>query len=157
VRRGRAAEPLPALCEARQADLQAEALKLLLAAEDRDGGGAAPRCGCAWAARLGPRLREALDALHAGRASRLWPEIADPTPAELAAMPHGIDCERLTVHDLGAAFACEFHRRRRWCRGNCQGVFSVEPIRHEGVGPNTGRRFRFSDRGDAALFRLCRC
>ncbi len=99
-------------------------------------------------------MRAFLDSLRAAQAARIWPEIADPTASQREAMPHEIDCEGVTVHDLGEAFADEFHRLKLWCRENCEGVFAVEPIRRRGGGPDTGRRFRFSDKTDAALFRL---
>ena len=62
-----------------------------------------------------------------------------------------------TADDLGEAFADELHRRKRWCRENCEGFFTVGPIRHSPLGPDTGRRFCFSDRTDAAAFRLSFC
>jgi hypothetical protein len=72
-------------------------------------------------------------------------------------MPHEIDCEGVTVDDLGEAFADELHGRKRWCRENCAGVFTVEPIRRLPLGPDTGRRFCFSDQTAAAMFRLSFC
>ncbi len=99
-------------------------------------------------------IRAFLDGLRAARAARIWPEIADPTSAQRAAMPHEIDCDGLTVHDMGEGFADELHRLKLWCRENCEGVFAVEPVRDRGGGPDTGRRFRFSDETDAAFFRL---
>ncbi len=61
------------------------------------------------------------------------------------------------MHGLGEVFAAELHDRKRWCRDNCTGVFAVEPIWDRLVGRDTGRRFRFSDRTDAAMFRLAFC
>jgi hypothetical protein len=45
----------------------------------------------------------------------------------------------------GTAFAAEFHGRKPWCRENCRGGFAVEPIRPEGAGRDTERRFLFAD------------
>jgi hypothetical protein len=102
-------------------------------------------------------LRRLLDGVRAAQAARIWPEIADPTTAQRDAMPYEIDCAGVTVHDLGEAFAVELHDRKRRCRDNCTGVFAVEPTRDRRIGRDTGRRFRFSDRTDAAMFRLSWC
>ena len=102
-------------------------------------------------------LRRLLDGLKAARAARIWPEIADPTDAQRAAMRYGVDCEGVTVHDLGPAFAYELQALKGWCRENCTREFAVEPIRNAAVGRDTGRRFRFAEEFDAAAFRLfCR-
>jgi hypothetical protein len=61
------------------------------------------------------------------------------------------------VHELAKAFAHEFQGRRLWCREHCEGSFTVEPIRSAVEGRDTGRRFLFSDRTDAAVFRLTWC
>ncbi len=53
----------------------------------------------------------------------------------------------------GTAFAAEFHGRKPWCRENCRGGFAVEPIRPEGAGRDTERRFLFADAADPAAFR----
>jgi hypothetical protein len=98
-----------------------------------------------------------LHALKTDIATRMWPEIADPTDAQRAVMPHTIDCEGLTACDLRQAFAAELHARKRWCREHCAGVFCVEPIRPPTLGPDMGKRFRFSDQTDAAFFRLAFC
>ena len=100
-----------------------------------------------------PRMRAILEAVSTANAERLRPEIGWPRPAERAALCHEVECHGLTVHDLGQAFAGEFHRRKRWCREHCRSAFSVEPIRPEGGGRNRGRRFLFSDAADAAAFR----
>jgi hypothetical protein len=113
--------------------------------------------GCATDVRANAGMRNLLDGFRAARAARIWPEIADPSSAQRAAMPYGIDCDGVTVHDMGEAFADELHGRKRWCRENCTGVFSVEPIRDPGTSRDTGRRFRFSDPTDAAMFRLSWC
>ena len=99
-------------------------------------------------------LRNLPDDLRAARAARIWPEIADPTSAQRAAMPHRVDCGGVTVRDMQEAFAAELHRLKRWCREHCEGAFSVEPIRGPAAGRDTGRRFRFAEQGDAAFFRL---
>ena len=104
-------------------------------------------------------MRRALDALKAERAARIWPEIADPTPAERAAMPHEIDCEGVTADDLGEAFADELHRRKRWCRENCDGNLHrrADPASAR-LDPTTGRRFCFSDQIEMRrMFRLSFC
>ena len=108
-------------------------------------------------AAASPAMRRALDALKAGRATRIWPEIADPTEDQRAAMPHAIDCQGLTADVLGESFAAELHRRKDWCRENCAGFFAVGPIRRSPLGPATGRWFWFSDQTDAAAFRLSFC
>lgn len=102
-------------------------------------------------------LRKLSEGIRATQAARIWPEIADPTDAQRAAMRYGIDCEGVTVHDLGPAFAYELQALKGWCRENCTGQFAVEPIRDAAVGRDTGRRFRFAEEFDAAAFRLfCR-
>jgi hypothetical protein len=108
-------------------------------------------------ADVGPAVRRTLHTLKAEIAARMWPEIADPTDAQRAAMPHAIDCERPTAEDLRQAFAAELHARKRWCREHCAGVFCVKPIHRLTLGPDVGRRFRFSDQTDAAFFRLAFC
>ena len=102
---------------------------------------------------LAPRMRAILEAVRAAHAERIRPEIGWPNPAERAALRFEVECHGLTVHDLGEAFAAEFHGRERWCRDNCRGAFSVEPIRPEGGGRDTGRRFLFAGAADAAAFR----
>ncbi|GAA0577259.1 hypothetical protein GCM10009416_14830 [Craurococcus roseus] len=99
-------------------------------------------------------MRKLLGGIRAARATRIWPEVTDPTDAQRAAMPHGVDCEGVTVHDLGPIFGAELHRLKRWCREHREGAFSVEPIRDPATRQDTGRRFRFSRLEDAALFRL---
>lgn len=69
-------------------------------------------------------------------------------------MSYGVDCEGVTVHDLGAAFGAELHRFKRWCRECCTGAFAVEPIRDPVTRLDTGRRFLFADEENAAAFRL---
>ena len=103
---------------------------------------------------LHPRMRAILEAVRAAHAERIRPEIGSPSPAERAALRSEVECQGLAVHDLGEAFAGEFHGRKRWCRENCRGAFAVEPIRPEGgAGRDTGRRFLFADAADAAAFR----
>lgn len=75
------------------------------------------------------------------------------TADERAAMPHAVECPGLTVHDLCARFADALQGRRLWCRENCAGAFSVEPLRDGTTGRDTGRHFVFSDETDAARFR----
>lgn len=99
-------------------------------------------------------LRGLVADLRAARAARIWPEIADPTDAQHAAMRYGVDCEGVTVHDLGAAFGAEFHRLKRWCREYCTEAFAVEPIRDTATRRGTGRRFCFAYEEDAAALRL---
>ena len=101
----------------------------------------------------GPTMRAIMEAVRAMHAERIRPETGWPSPAERAALRFAVECHGLTVHDLGEAFAAEFHGRRRWCRERCHGAFSVEPIRPEGGGRESGRRFLFSDAADAAAFR----
>ena len=103
-------------------------------------------------------MRKLSDGMRAAHAARMWPEI-DQWSADWRAddMPYVVECDRLTVHDLGEAFADAFHDRKRWCRERCDGVFSVEPIWCADEGRDTGRRFRFSDQMDAAFFRLSWC
>ena len=103
---------------------------------------------------LDPWMRAILEAVRAAHAGRTRPEIGWPSPAERAALRFEVECPGLTVHDLGEAFAAEFHGRKRWCRENCRGAFAVEPIRPDGgAGRESGRRFLFSDAADAAAFR----
>ena len=101
----------------------------------------------------GPAMRAIMEAVRAASADWIRPEIGWPSAAGRAALRFGVECHGLTVRDLGEAFAAEFHGRRRWCREHCRGAFSVEPIRPDGVGRDTGRRFLFSDAADAAAFR----
>ena len=101
-----------------------------------------------------PAVRAILEAVRAAHAERIRPEIGWPSPAERAALRFEVECRGLTVHDLGEAFVAEFHGRERWCRDNCRGAFSVEPVREGGgAGRDSGRRFPFSDAADAAAFR----
>jgi hypothetical protein len=102
----------------------------------------------------GVAMRRLMDRVRAAHAEHIHPEIDNPTAALLATMPHAVDCLRLTVHDLGEAFADEFQSRRLWCREHCEGVFTVEPIWDRVGGRDTGRNFRFSNDDDAAMFRL---
>jgi len=100
-----------------------------------------------------PAMRAMMEAVHAAHAERIRPEIGWHSPAERAAFRFEVECHGLTVHDLGATFAGEFHGRKGWCREHGRGAFSVEPIRPEGGGCDTGRRFLFADAADAAAFR----
>jgi hypothetical protein len=100
-----------------------------------------------------PVMRAILEAVRVAHAERIRPEIGWPSPAQRAALRSEVECHGLSVHDLGEAFAAEFHGRERWCRDNCRGAFSVEPIRPEGGGRDTGRRFLFAGAADAAAFR----
>ena len=102
---------------------------------------------------LDPRMRAILEAVRAAHAERIRPEIGWPSPADRAALRFEVECRGLTVHDLGEAFAAEFHGRKRWCHETCRGAFAVGPIRPEGAGRDTGRRFLFSDAADAAAFK----
>ena len=103
---------------------------------------------------LDPRMRAILEAVRAAHAERIRPEVGWPSPAERAALHFGVECRGLTVHDIGEAFAREFHGRKRWCREHCRGAFAVEPIRPEGgAGRDSGHRFLFADAADAAAFR----
>ncbi len=98
--------------------------------------------------------RGLMDRVRAAHAARIHPEIADPTDARRAVVPHLVECFGLTVHDPGEAFAEEFQRRRPWCREHCGHAFAVEPVRDRAEGRDTGRRFRFADLEEAAMFRL---
>ena len=100
-----------------------------------------------------PAVRAILEAVRAAHAERFRPEIGWPSPAQRAALPYEVECHGLTLHDMGEAFAAAFHGRKRWCRDNCRGAFAVEPIRPEGGGRDTGRRFLFAHAADAAAFR----
>ena len=97
-----------------------------------------------------PAVRAILEAVRAAHAERIRPEVGWPSPAERAALRFEAECHGLTVHDMGEAFAAEFHRRKRWCREHCRGAFAVEPMRENGTGRDSGRCFRFAD---AAAFR----
>jgi hypothetical protein len=101
-------------------------------------------------------MRALMDQVRAAHGTRIWPEVDNPSAEQRAAMLYEIECHRLTVHDLGEAFAEAFQGRRLWCRENCEGVFCVEPIRGSG-GTDVGRIFRFSVKSDAALFRTNWC
>ncbi len=100
-----------------------------------------------------PAMREILEAVRAAHAERIRPEVVWPCPAERTALRFEVECHGLTVHDMGEAFAAGFHGRKRWCRENCRGTFSVEPLRKGGAGRDSGRRFLFADAADAAAFR----
>ena len=102
---------------------------------------------------LPPRMRAILEAVRAAHAERIRPEIGWPSPAGRATLRFGVECQGLTVQDVGEAFAAEFHGRKRWCREHCRGAFSVEPMREDGAGRDSGRRFLFADAADAAAFR----
>ena len=107
--------------------------------------------------RADASMRSIMDRVRAAHGERIWPEIDNPTPEQRASTPYEIDCDGLTVHRLGYAFADEFQGRRLWCRDHCEGTFAIEPIRSAAEGRDTGRRFLFSDRTDAAVFRLTWC
>ena len=100
-----------------------------------------------------PAVRAIAEAARAAHAERIRPEIGCPSPAERAALRFEVECQGLTVQDVGEAFAAEFHGRKRWCREHCRGAFSVEPMREDGTGRESGRRFLFADAADAAAFR----
>ena len=102
-------------------------------------------------------MRAMCDKVRASHAQRIWPEVSYPNATECAGMPYEIECPGLTVHDRGQAFAEEFQGRRLWCRENCRGAFSVEPIWCASEKRDIGRLFRFSSQADAALFRLHWC
>ena len=97
--------------------------------------------------------RAVVESVRAAYSARIRPEVGMSTADERAAMPHAVECPGLTVHDLGPAFADALQGRRLWCRENCAGPISVEPIRDDTTGHDTGRRFLFSDEADAAMFR----
>ncbi len=99
-----------------------------------------------------PAVRAILEAVRAAHAERIRPEVGWPSPAERAALRFEVECHGVAVHDLGEAFAAEFHGRKRCCRDNCRAAFAVEPIRKDEVGRDTGRRFLFADAADAAAF-----
>ena len=99
-----------------------------------------------------PPMRAIMDRVRAFHAGQIWPEIAVQFADDRGDLTHVIECPGLTVHDLGESFAEEYQGRRLWCRKNCRHKFSVEPIREAGQ-RDTGRRFRFADRTDAARFR----
>jgi hypothetical protein len=99
-------------------------------------------------------MRKIMDALRAANAVQIWPEIGNATAAQQEAMPHVVECDGLTVHDLGQRFAEEFQGRRLWCRKNCRSGFTVTPIRDAALRRDTGRRFSFADEAEAAMFRL---
>ena len=98
-------------------------------------------------------MRAISEAVRAAHAERIRPEVGWPSPAERTALRFEVECQGLTVHDLGEAFAAEFHGRKRWCRDNCRGALPVERIRPGGGGRDTGRRFRFAGAGDAVASR----
>ncbi len=102
---------------------------------------------------LDSKMRAILEVVRAAHAERIRPEVGWPSPAQRAALRFEVECHGLTVHGLGEAFAGGFHGRKRWCRERCAEAFSVEPIRPESGGRDTGRRFLFSDAADAAAFR----
>ena len=102
-------------------------------------------------------MQAIVEAVTAARTEWIRPETGWPSPAERAALRFAVECHGLTVHYLGEEFAAEFHGRRRWCRERCRGAFSVDPIRGDDVGRNTGRRFLFADAADAVAFRRRWC
>jgi hypothetical protein len=99
-------------------------------------------------------MRKIMDAVRAANSVQIWPEIDNATADQQAAMPYIVECDGLTVHDLGHAFAEDFQGRRLWCRKHCQSEFTVAPIRDAALGRDTGRRFAFADQLEAAMFRL---
>ncbi len=102
-------------------------------------------------------MRKLMDVARAAHEARIWPEIDNPTADQRADMPHAVECHGLTVHDLGEALADELWDRRLWCREHCRDAFGVEPVWDRAEGRDVGRRFRFSDQTDAAMFRLSWC
>ena len=69
-------------------------------------------------------------------------------------MPYEVDCDGLTRVKLRPGdFERELRHRRDWCTDNATGAYAVEPI---GPDPErlTGRRFKFANQRDAALFKL---
>jgi hypothetical protein len=101
-------------------------------------------------------MRSMMDQVRAAHAARLWPEIDRFSPGYDAMMHFKAECDGLTVHVLGEAFAGAFQSRRLWCRENCASPFTVEPIL-AAHGHDVGRRFRFSDKNDATRFRSRWC
>jgi hypothetical protein len=89
---------------------------------------------------------------RAAAAVGLKPAVTD---ARRATMLHVVDCIGLTrvVHQEAWEFERALGERREWCEEHCPGQYVIEPL-----GPNpeelTGRRFRFLDENDAALFIL---
>ncbi|MGK7870865.1 hypothetical protein [Falsiroseomonas sp. E2-1-a20] len=98
-------------------------------------------------------MRQMMDAARAFNTAQIWPEINNATVEQEAGLPHIVECDGLTVHDCGQAFAQQFQGRRLWCRRNCRSEFTVAPIRDDSLSRDTGRRFSFADRTEAALFR----
>lgn len=90
--------------------------------------------------------------VSAAHAARIYPEV-NLWVGDALHLTHAVECAGLTVDALGEAFARAMWDRRCWCRRNCNGEFAVIPMRNGGQGPDTGRRFLFSDADDAARFR----
>ncbi len=103
-----------------------------------------------------PAISRMMTRVEAAHAARIWPEINLWTN-DGQQFEREVELPGLTVHALKGVFARVMWDRRRWCRQNCQGVFAIEPIRDDGQGLDTGRRFLFSDAGDARLFRQIWC
>lgn len=71
-----------------------------------------------------------------------------------AATPYVIDCPDLSRERLGEQeFKKQFSARRDWCRKQCPYDHEIEPIDDEAL-YSAGRRFRFANQGDAALFKM---
>ncbi len=69
-------------------------------------------------------------------------------------MPYEVDCDGLTRVKLPpGVFERELRDRRDWCENNTTEAYEVGPI---GPDPErlTGRRFKFTNQRDAALFKL---
>jgi hypothetical protein len=79
------------------------------------------------------------------------------TAARRAATPYVVDCPTLAREVIGdAEFERQYTERRDWCHDRCYMDHEIEPIRDDQM-RLTGRRFRFSNETDAALFRTFFC
>jgi hypothetical protein len=74
--------------------------------------------------------------------------------ARRAATPYVVDCPDLSREMIGdREFEKQFSERRDWCEERCYDNHEIESIRDQRM-RLVGRRFRFANEGDAALFRM---
>ena len=103
------------------------------------------------------RYDHIVECVRAAHSACISPVAGSLTSARRAATPYIVECPGLTVRDLGARFADKLQGLRLWCRRDCAGEFSVEPIRDAANGRDIGRRLLFADEADAARFRQRWC
>lgn len=74
--------------------------------------------------------------------------------ARLAKLAHTVTCHGLNEEHLGQSRSCqELQARREWIAANCQGDWTIEPVR-DNQQRLTGRAFRFASQVEATAFKF---